>query len=357
MYRFLLYIAHPYSIPICKPLEEELYKRGYEVRWFSELEYTKKYFEANENVLNSVQEVLAYNPQVVFTATDTVADFFPGIKVEIFHGFSANKRPLMSDHFKIRGFFDLYLTQGPSTTEIFKQQAEKYGTFEVVQTGWPKVDPLFPIEDKPATGKPVILISSTFTTRLSLAKNDDVFNEIKRLASTGKYTFLCVLHPKLEQEVKDKFISLQNENFTYFDTTNLIPLFKQADIMLSDTTSAIIEFLLQQKPVVTFCNNKPGDHLIDVTDVAKIEEAIQLALTKPEGTMAAIKDYIAWTHPYYDGKSSGRMIDAAIVFLNKDKSHLKSKPWNIVRKWKVRKLLKYYTLRSYNKPITVKADN
>ena len=131
---------------------------------------------------------------------------------------------------------------------------------------------------------------------------------------------------------------------------------KQADIMLSDTTSAIIEFLLQQKPVVTFCNNKPGDHLIDITEVEKIENAIQFALTRPAATMAAIKDYVAWTHPYYDGKSSGRMIDAAIAFLNKDKSHLKSKPWNLIRKWKVRKLLKYYTLRSYNKPITFKAD-
>jgi CDP-glycerol glycerophosphotransferase (TagB/SpsB family) len=355
MYKFLLYIAHPYSIAICKPLEDELRKRGYDVMWFSELEYTKKYFDATAKILNTVQEVLQYNPHIVFTATDTVADFIPGVKVEIFHGFSANKRPLMSDHFKIRGFFDLYLTQGPSTTQIFEQQAAKYGTFEVVQTGWPKVDPLFPIEEKPVTLTPVVLISSTFTTRLSLAKNDAVFNEIKRLAATGKYTFLCVLHPKLEQEVKDKFIGLQNENFTYFDTTNLIPLFKQADIMFSDTTSAIIEFLLQQKPVVTFCNNKPGDHLIDVTDVAKIEEALQLALTKPAATMAAIQDYVAWTHPYYDGKSSGRMIDAAIAFLHKDKSHLKSKPWNIIRKWKVRKLLKYYTLRSYSKPLTIKS--
>jgi len=355
MYKFLLYIAHPYSIPICKPLQEEIRKRGYDVQWFSELEYTKKYFEDNEPVLNTVEEVLAYNPHVVLTATDTVADFFPGIKVEIFHGFSANKRPLMSDHFKIRGFFDLYLTQGPSTTEIFKQQAEKYGFFEVVQTGWPKVDPLFPIQEKPATDKPVILISSTFTTRLSLAKNDAVFNEIARLAGTGNYHFLCVLHPKLDQETKDKFIGLEGDNFNYYDTTNLIPLFKRADIMFSDTTSAIIEFLLQQKPVVTFCNNKPGDHLIDVTEVSEIEDAIQLALTKPAATMAAIKDYVEWTHPYYDGKSSGRMIDACIAFLNKDKSHLKAKPLNLVRKYKVRKLLKYFTLKTYRRPITVKA--
>ncbi|NBL65269.1 CDP-glycerol glycerophosphotransferase [Flavobacterium sp. NST-5] len=354
MYKFLIYISHPYSIPIGKPLQMEIEKRGYQVFWFSELEYTKDYFVGDEKILNSVEEVLNYQPHIVLTATDSVADFFSGIKVQIFHGFSANKRPLMSDHFKIRGFFDLYTTQGPSTTEIFQQQAKKYGFFEVVETGWSKVDPLFPIEKKSETEKPIILISSTFTTRLSLAKIDEVYTEIKRLSLTGKYQFLCVLHPKLDPETKAKFQDLEGEFFQYFDTTDLVPLYKKADMMLSDTTSAIIEFLLQEKPVVTFRTNKPDEHLIDVTEVSEIENAIALALTKPEKTMTAIRDYITWTHPYHDGKSSGRVIDAAINFLNKDKSHLKSKPLNLIRKWKMRKRLKYFTLKSYNKPITLK---
>lgn len=354
MYKFLLYIVHPYSIPTGRPLQSEIEKQGHEVFWFSEKEYTKNYLSENEPVLNTIQDVIAYEPHIVLTATDTVADFFSGIKVQIFHGFSANKRPLMSDHFNIRGFFDLYTTQGPSTTEIFQQQAKKYGFFEVVETGWSKVDPLFPLQVKTTSEKPVILISSTFTTKLSLAKNDAVFEELKRLSQSGMYQFLCVLHPVLDQETKTKFQSLESEHFNYFDTTNLIPLFKQADIMFSDTTSAIIEFLLQEKPVVTFRNRMPGDHLIDVTDVSEIENALQLALTKPIKTMDAIRDYVTWTHPYYDGQSSKRVIDASIAFLNKDKSHLKSKPWNLIRKWKVRKRFNYFTLKSYNKAITVK---
>jgi len=354
MYKFLIYISHPYSIPIGKPLEKEIQKRGYQIYWFSEHEYTKSYFENGTPVLHSVKEVLDYEPHIVLTATDSVADFFPGIKVQIFHGFSANKRPLMDDHFKIRGFFDLYTTQGPSTTETFQYQAKKYGFFEVVETGWSKVDPLFPIATKKLSEKPTILISSTFTTRLSLAKNDAVFEEIKRLSKTGNYQFLCVLHPKLEAEIKEKFKALNDENFSYYDTTDLIPLFKKADIMFSDTTSAIIEFLLQEKPVVTFRNNKPDSHLIDISEVSEIESALEHALAKPNDTMVAIKKFILQTHPYFDGKSSERVIDATIHFLTKDKSHLKSKPWNLIRKWKMRKLLNYYTLKSYDKPITIK---
>lgn len=342
MYKFLIYISYPYSIPIGKPLQEEIERRGYNIYWFSDLENTKQYFSENEKILHTVKEVMEYNPDIVLTATDNVAYFFPGIKVQIFHGFLSNKRQEMNAHFKIRGFFDLYTTQGPSTTEIFQQLAKKHGYFEIIETGWSKVDPLFPIVQKTITPKPVILISSTFTTRLSLAKNELVYEEIKRLSNTGKYQFLCVLHPKLEEDVKSKFKKLENENFNYFDTTDLIPLFIKADIMFSDTTSAIVEFLLQEKPVVTFRTKKPFEHLIDVTEVNEIEKAINLALTKPDYVMKAIRDYIEYTHPYFDGKSSARIIDASIAFLNKNKSHLKSKPWNLIRKYKVRKLLNYY---------------
>ena len=344
MYKFLIYISYSYSIPIGKPLQEEIERRGYEVFWFSEIESTKQYFTKNEKVLNTVKDVLQFNPDIVLTATDNVAHFFPGIKVQIFHGFLSNKRQEMNSHFKIRGFFDLYTTQGPSTTKIFQQLAKKYGYFEAIETGWSKVDPLFPLSKKEETDKPVILISSTFTSSLSLAKNDLVYQEIKRLSQTGKYHFLCVLHPKLEEEIKLKFQTLENKNFNYFDTTRLIPLFKKADIMFSDTTSAIVEFLLQEKPVVTFNTKVPFEHLINVTDVLEIENAIDLALTKPKKLMQSIQQYIESKHPYFDGKSSERVIDASITFLNKDKSHLKSKPLNLIRKYKIRKLLKYYKL-------------
>ena len=336
------------------PLQKEIVSRGFEVYWFSDLEYTKKYFESTDLLLNTVKEVIDYQPHIILTATDVVPDFFTGIKVEIFHGFLSNKREEMKSHFRIRGFFDLYTTQGPSTTSVFKALADKHGCFEVVETGWSKVDPLFPIEEKVKGERPVILISSTFTTRLSLAKNEAVFLEIKRLAATGNYDFMCVLHPKLENDVKEKFKTLTGNHFTYFDTTNLVPLFKKADIMFSDTTSAIIEFLLQNKPVVTFRNNKPDEHLINITEVSEIEKAIELALTKPHKTMKAIEKYIQITHPYFDGKSSSRIVDASIAFLNKDKSHLKPKPLNLLRKWKIRKLLNYYTLKSFSKPLTFK---
>ena len=67
MYKFLIYISYSYSIPIGKPLQEEIERRGYKVYWFSELEDTKHYLSKNEKLLNTVEEVLAYNPDIILT--------------------------------------------------------------------------------------------------------------------------------------------------------------------------------------------------------------------------------------------------------------------------------------------------
>ncbi|CAL67242.1 CDP-glycerol glycerophosphotransferase family protein [Christiangramia forsetii] len=354
-YRFLIYINHAYAIPIGLPLKEEIEKLGYEVKWFSGMEEPKKLFPENGQLIENINKVFEYDPHIVLTVTDSVPDFFPGLKVQVFHGFPANKRK-GTDQFTIRGFFDLYCTQGPSSTGPFKKQQEVYNSFEVTETGWSKMDSLFPLEPTD-NKKPVILISSTFTKQYSLAFKDEVIEEIERLSKIGKYHFMAVLHPKIGTETVAKFKNLENENFKFYDTTNLIPLFKKADIMFSDTTSAIIEFLLQRKPVVTYKNNMPGPYLIDINKVSEIETAFEKALQNPSDLLQEIEKFAQFSHPYSDGKSSERVISTCIEYLHTDKSHLKSKPLNLLRKYKIRKHLNYWTLNSNNKADTLSRNN
>ena len=359
-YKFLIYISYSYAIPIGNPLENEIIKRGYTVKWFSDLDEGKKALQVKTNIINDIKNVIAYKPDIILTATDSVPDFINALKVQVFHGFNAEKRPTKKNifaHFRIRGFFDLYCTQGPNTTNGFKTQAKKQPHFEVVETGWSKVDPLFPLIEKERNNIPTVMIASTFTERLSLAYNDSVFNEIKRLSNTSNYNFIMVLHPKLSNKIKDKWQTLNSENFTYYNTTDLIPLFKQADIMFADTTSAIQEFLLQKKSVVTFNHTFNHNYLLNITDADKIESTFNEALTYPAELIKNINSFIKDLHPYHDGNSSKRIIDASITTLHKDKSHLKRKPLNLIRKYKMRKRLNYFTLKSYNKPFTINLDN
>lgn len=353
MYRFLLHVSYAYGLPICQPLEQEIKQRGYKVKWFSEMEQSSCLLQDGDKLLRTPQEVIAYQPHVVLSATNIVPDFFPGIKVQIFHGFSINKRAADKGHFRVRGFFDLYCTQGPSTTIPFQKIAKELGYFEAVETGWSKVDPLFPIVAT-HNQRPRILVSSTFTPKLSLAHSDAFIAELKRLMELNQYDWMITMHPLMDKDCVNKFRALESANVSFKDTTDLIPLFKQADLMIADTTSAIAEFLLQEKPVVTFNNNKPDNHLIDIHEPHELEAAIQTGLSRPPELMKHIKQFIADIHPYSDGQSSKRVIDACVDFLRKDKQHLKRKPINILRKLQIRKKYKYFTFRSYNKPITLK---
>ncbi|MDT0293877.1 glycosyltransferase [Mesonia ostreae] len=358
-YKFLIYISYSYALPTGNPLEQEILKRGEEVWWFADEKDGKKALKGKDNVYTDIEDVIAYEPHIVLAATNMVPDFITGVKVQIFHGFLAQKRPSkrhLFSEFRIRGFFDLYCTQGPSTTENFKKLAKKYGYFEVVETGWSKVDPLFPIETKEIAAIPNILIASTFTERLSLAYNEEVFQEIKRLSTTGNYNFLMVLHPKLPAEIIKKWKQLEGEFFTYYDTTNLIPLFKKSAILFADTTSAIQEFSLQHKPIVCFDHTFEHDYLIHVHNANKIEASFQYALEYPEKVLKKLATFTQRLHPYHDGLSSARVIDASICFLNKDKTELKPKPINLIRKLKIRQQLHYFTFQTFNRPPVYKKE-
>ena len=97
-YKFLIYISYSYSIPIGRPLEKEITRLGHTVRWFADEDEGKEKLLSNPNALHNINEAVAYQPHIVLTATDRVAHFLSGIKVQIFHGYAAEKK----DHWVIR---------------------------------------------------------------------------------------------------------------------------------------------------------------------------------------------------------------------------------------------------------------
>ena len=123
---------------------------------------------------------------------------------------------------------------------------------------------------------------------------------------------------------------------------DLEPL-KQADVMFTDTSSIITEFIIQKKPVVTFNNKVPKDCFINLTTVDDLKSSIAYALKRPEDLMHKIEKFVLQEHPYFDGKSSNRVIDAVESFIRDNElNRLKSKPLNLIRKYKMCKKLNYF---------------
>lgn len=350
MNRYLLFVVQPYCYSILRPLQDAILKRGDEVVWF--IHKTPNLLTKNDApLLESIAAVQQYNPTAVYVPTYWVPDFFPGVKVQVFHGFDPGKRAgTRQEHARIRGLYDLYCTQGPEMTSIFEAKATQHGDFKVTETGWSMLDPLFQAENSASlreqigTDKPIVLFGSTFSSSYSCAKI--LADTIKKLSQTGRWHWVINLHPKMGKEIVETYKSMQSEYLTFTDNTqDTIPLLSGADVMLCDTSSFFLQFLILNKPVVTFNTAIPGPHLIDVHNIEDVEPAIEKALTRPANLMESVKEFGNQLHPYRDGQSSLRVLQATDDFIANQKEKLKPRPFNFVRKLKMRKRMKYYKLR------------
>jgi len=189
-------------------------------------------------------------------------------------------------------------------------------------------------------GRPVILYASTFTESISSAR---VLREtIASSAQRGDWLWLVTLHPKMAPDVVDAYRALEGPQLRFAMTDDILALYAQADVLLSDTSSVVPEFLTQHRPVVTFRNRRPGPQLLDVQQESEVIPALRQALDRPESLMRAVREYADRIHPYRDGKSSERVLAATDRAIAQGRSGLKRKPLNLWRRLQARQRLQYW---------------
>jgi len=342
----LLFATERYALPILAPLAQALHASGHEVAaWFTD--------GAAGSALPGVpsaglREALAMRPQAVFSAANWVPTFLSGAKVQLFHGFNVQKRDSARGHFRVRGMFDLYCTQGPATTAPFAALAAEQGHFAVVETGWPKLDPLFRDDGgesaalrAPAQGRPVLLFGSTFTERLSAAPH--LLEEITADIARGRHYWLLTLHPKCAPALFEAYRALAGPNAAFVEPEQVMAAQRAADVLVSDTSSIVSEFIVQHKPVVTFRNRVPQPHMLDFDDPAQLPAMLARALAPEPALRVEIARYADEIHPWRDGRSSERVIAATEAFVAGSLGRLRRKPMGSwVRDLQIRRDLGYW---------------
>ncbi|RRU10247.1 CDP-glycerol glycerophosphotransferase family protein [Stenotrophomonas sp. 278] len=329
MAEYLLFATERYALPILAPLAQALHASGHSVSAWFEDGAAGAELPGVPSV--GLKQALALRPRAVFSAANWVPPFIAGAKVQVFHGFNVQKRDSARGHFRVRGLFDLYCTQGPATTAPFQELAAREGHFVVAQTGWPKLDPLFRDDGgasaalrAPAQGRPVILFGSTFTERLSAAPHlhDQIAADIAR----GDRYWLLTLHPKCSEELFARYRALAGSNAAFVEPEQVMAAQRAADVLVSDTSSIVSEFVVQHKPVVTFRNRVPQPHMIDFDQPDALPVMLARALDPEPALMAEIQRYADDIHPYRDGRSSERVMAATEDFLAGKLGTLKRKP-------------------------------
>lgn len=309
----VLFCGQPYAFDIMRSLYLQLKKQGYETLWYFNKK-VEQYFPFDKNKVQyttTIDDLITFKADVNFAPGNVIPHYIPGVKVQIFHGLAGEK----SGHFHIRHYFDLYLTQGPYFTERFLQLKRKYKNFEVKETGWCKLDSLFTPDEsieklRPKGYKHVLLYSPTFSPSLTSATKFK--KSIFELAQNQDYFIYIKFHDKMDKLVAKEYQDFADSksNVVVYDDTNIKPLLQLCDLMISDTSSVVYEFLLLDKPVVTFNSTSKNIRWEDINTGEKLKDAVDSNLNQDP-----FKDERKWFydnyHPFNDGNSASRMIAAA----------------------------------------------
>ncbi len=338
--KFILFCKQPYAFSILKPLEVEILKRGYQSLWYVPKKIIDLFPYTEANVTSDIKDIKAYKSDAIFVPGNEVPHFLQGVKVQIFHGMAGEKK----GHFRIRDYFDLYLTQGPYFTKKFNELKQKHKNFEVQETGWCKLDALYKMNDeitkrknellKEYNVKKVVLYAPTFSPSLTSAPK--LYETIEKLSKDNDILVIIKFHDLMDEIYKEKFSKLEKNNLLISKEKDILNLMKLSDMMISDTSSVVYEYILLDKPVVTLDNKSNNDAWHNLTDENDVLPAIYNILTDNDVYKDKREDTIKLYHPYSDALSSKRMIDAAMEYIDKF-SVPKKRELSLLRKYKIYK--------------------
>ncbi|MBM4402826.1 MAG: CDP-glycerol glycerophosphotransferase family protein [Candidatus Cloacimonetes bacterium] len=334
--KYLLYLAKWYSVPIVEPLVEHFRTTGRDYRFYVSAKIRREFPQQWDSnlILTDLTAAKAYRPDFVLAPGNFVDFRIPGVKVQLFHGLGVEK-PV---HYAIRHFFDVFLTSGPYVTGRFRQLQQRWRYFDVIETGWVKLDRIlsFPatgLREKygiPATAK-VILYAPTFSSNMQSAS--DLLPYLKTAMRDGEY-WLLKFHEFMPRELIDSFRVLPPDRARIIHNEDITPYLHLADLMISDTSSVVYEFLALNKPVITYRTIDLKNKAYDITDPTLLQTAVVGCLPYPASLRQGRDLAIATVNPYLDCRTAQR-ITTALEQLDPSHYPKPGKPLNLIRKLQV----------------------
>lgn len=316
----ILFCQNNYAFGILEPIKQVLEANKDEYIWYVKDKILNDFPYKPDNHTNLISDLETFNSDVIFVPGNEAPYYLRGLKTQVFHGLAGEKK----GHFRIRHYFDLYLTQGPYFTNKFNKLKAIHKDFDVIETGWPKLDIYGEAKNKYNNykiellkihkAKKVILYAPTFSPKLTSAPF--LVDQIKELASNPDYVILLKFHPLMTIEWLDTYRELAKSvsNINFQEEKNIIKFLLISDILVSDTSSVIYEFILLDKPAITFNSISKNINWEDSNDYNSLVLLVERNLEKDP--FAESRAYInAQFHPYSDGKSAQRMVETAKQYI------------------------------------------
>ena len=333
--KLLFYVSKLYSLPVVEPLVKEASLRDSKVQvsLFVSSKVKKKLPDSFRHypIYTSLDEAIAFNPDFVLCPGNFVDFRLPGIKIELFHGIGIEK----PSHYKIRHFFDVYFTSGPAVTKEFERIQKKHKYFRIVETGWPKIDHIVNFDRRNLRkrynipeGKKVILYAPTHSTKMQSAT--DLIPVFKNCIRKDEL-WICKPHEFLNKSLIEE---LRKQGVQLLSTFDITPFLHIADVMISDTSSVIYEFMALDKPVVTYRTLSNKDKGLNITTPCELRTALDRCLNNPTELSETRNNYINKVNPLLDGSISAKILNQLQEWFDTPFKRGK-KPLNLYRKMQI----------------------
>lgn len=336
MRKFLFYLAKLYSIAIIRPLTELLDSEGRDFALYVSERVASRLPDdmRSKKVFTRLKDAIDYKPDYVIVPGNFVDFRISGVKVQIFHGLGVEK----DAHFKIRGFFDVYLTSGPYVTQRYNKQRQYNPYYDVIETGWLKIDSI--VKYKPdnihsrmgiPAGRKVILYAPTFSRSMESAA--ELASVIPGIIREDEF-WLLKFHQLMPKELIEPFKCLDSSQAMIIDDDDITMCLHASDILISDTSSVVYEFYALDKPVITYKAVARQDKALDICTPDALRDAIDRCFSRSHDYKPARDKAMVEVNPYLDGSIARRTLDA-LDSLDPGTFPRKGKPLNLFRKAQV----------------------
>jgi CDP-glycerol glycerophosphotransferase (TagB/SpsB family) len=289
----------------------------------------------DNKILAQLRDAKKFKPDFVLCPGNFVDFRIPGLKVQLFHGLGVEK----AVHYKIRHFFDVYLTSGPYVSERFRKLQDKYGYFLIRETGWPKIDYILNYQAENIRiklgipeNKRIILYAPTFSTQHESATSlTDIIPQIMK----DSEFWICKFHELMDPVLIKEYQALDKSKALVLVDAEITPYLHASDVLISDTSSVIYEFMVLDKPIITFRTQARPDKGIDIEEANELRPALDQCFTDPEELKKNRQRNLDEINPYLDGKISERVFkELEEIYKNNIRAN-KRKPLNIFRKMQI----------------------
>jgi len=338
----VLFCQNPYAFGILEPIMMVLKEKEFEYLWFVKDSIKEKFPFKKEPSTSEINDIYSFKSDAIFVPGNEIPYYLRGLKVQVFHGLAGEKK----GHFRIRHYFDLYLTQGPYFTKKFLELKNKFKNFDVIETGWPKLDiygkELYKYDGEKNklltnhSAKKIVLYAPTFSPSLTSAQF--LIDEFKELANNKEYLILIKFHDLMAVDLINAYkkIAKETSNIIFEEERNIIKFLLIADIMISDTSSVVYEFLLLDKPVITYKSTAKTIQWDNSNEYDNLAQKVQYNLEEDKFEQQR-KNIVQEYHPYKDGNSALRMVEAVLSYIEKNGVPNKRK-LSFLRRLKIHKI-------------------